>query len=249
MNCILALIAALLVAQADGDIEGKKVRFVNGKVGFQALEYVPAGKGPFPAIIVVHGDFGLTPWTQKQCSRLAAKGYHVLALDLYNGQLAKDVEQAHILERGLEDAKVHAQLKLAVDRLSKTTGVRKDAIGILGWDIGGGFALDMALRDDRLKAAVNCYGRLTTDAKELANLHPALLCLFAGKDEGIPRETIDQFKAVLKKAGKEAAIHVYADSPACFMDPDSPYHGGRVDAKVIADAWDRIEKHLAASLR
>jgi carboxymethylenebutenolidase len=259
MRCLLVMTAAALlvglaarsvaVQSGSGDIEGKKVKFVNGKIGFQALEFVPPGKGPFPAVIVVHGDFGLTPWAKKQCRRLATKGYDVLALDLYDGQLPKDVEEAHILERGLEEGMIHAQLKAAVDRLSQLPAVRKDAIGILGWDMGGGYALDAAIRDQRLKAAVNCYGRLTTDPKQLANMTAALLGLFAGKDEGISPATIEKFKAALKKAGKQATLHVFPDSQNGFMDPDSPYLEGRADAAVIADAWSRIDKHLAEHLR
>lgn len=163
--------------------------------------------------------------------------------------MPKDVEEAHILERGLEDGKVHAQVKLALDRLSRMKGVRKDAIAVLGFDMGGGYALDMALQDQRIKAAINCYGRLTTDARQLAGMSGSLLCLMAGKDEGIPQETIEQFRKALTKAGKAATIHVYPDAPTAFLDPDSPYHGGKADGKVIADAWGRIEAHLEKALK
>jgi dienelactone hydrolase len=257
MRCLLALTGCwafgigiqAVAVQADGEVEGKNIRFVDGKVGIQGLEFVPAGmEGPRPAILVVHGEFGLTPWVQKQCSRLARKGYYVLALDLYEGELPKTVEEAHILERGLEDDRVHAQLKLAVDRLSKMPAVRKEAMAILGWDTGGGYALDAALVDNRLKAAVNCYGRLTTDSSKLAKLETSLLCLMAGKDEGISKETVEQFQAALKKVGKEAIVHTYPEARNGFMDPKSPYGRGQSDAGTIDDAWRRIDEQLAKAL-
>jgi carboxymethylenebutenolidase len=254
MRIVFAMTMAALALGAgsgqvkDGEVEGKKVKFVSGKVGFQALEFVPPGKdGPFPAVIVVHGDFGLSPWVHRQCSRLAKNGYHVLALDLYRGELPKNIEEAHILGRGLEDDRVHKQVSLAVDRLAKMTEVRKDAIGVLGWDMGGGYALDAALLDKRLKAAVNCYGRLTTDPKKLVAMEASLLCLVAGKDQGTNKDVVKQFKAALKKAGKEANLHVYPNAHHGFMDPDSPYDD-RGDAKTIADAWKRIDEHLAKAL-
>lgn len=250
---MLAAIAFLVAANSTpfepGEIEAKKVRFVNGKAGFQGLEWTPPGKGPHPAIVVVHGDFGLTPWVQKQCARLAAKGYHVLALDLYRGEIAKDVEEAHILDRGLEEEKVRAQLKLAADRLARMPNVRGDALAILGWDMGGGYALDMATREPRYKAVINCYGRLSTDSKEFARLDAAVLCLLAGKSAGTPKETIDQFQAALKKAGKQADVHIFANSPVGFMDPANPYGDGKADEAVIADAWRRIDAHLEKTLR
>jgi carboxymethylenebutenolidase len=250
MRIVLALtLAALALGPVkDGEIEGKKVKFVNGKLGIQALEFVPPGKeGPLAAVIVVHGDFGLSPWVQRQCSRLAQKGFHVLALDLYRGELPKNIEEAHILGRGLEDDRVHKQISMAVDILAKNKEVRKDAIGVLGWDMGGGYALDAALLDKRLKAVVNCYGRLTTDPKKLVAMEASLLCLLAGKDQGTNKDVVKQFKAALKKGGKEANIHVYPNAHHGFMDPDSPYDD-RGDAKTIADAWKRIDEHLAKAL-
>ena len=250
MRLTLVVTLAALGLGSTGEIEGKKVKFVNGKLGIQALEFVPPGKeGPLPAVIVVHGDFGLSPWAQRQCSRLAQKGYHVLALDLYRGELPKNIEEAHILGRGLEDDRVHKQISMAVDILAKNKEVRKDAIGILGWDMGGGYALDAALLDKRLKAAVSCYGRLTTDPKKLVAMEASLLCLIAGKDQGTNKDVVKQFKAALKKAGKDGTttIHVYPNAHHGFMDPDSPYDD-RGDAKTIADAWKRIDEHLAKAL-
>jgi carboxymethylenebutenolidase len=206
------------------------------------------GTGPFTSVIMLHGDFGLTPWVKKQAHRLAGKGYFVLAVDLYNGELPKTVEEAHILERGLEDQRVLAHIKTAVDYLTARRDIRGSAIGILGWDCGGGYALDAAMADRRLKAAVLCYGRVTTDPKRLATLEGPVLALFGGKDEGIPPATIEQFKKAMQAAGKPLAMHVYPECGNSFMDPDSPYLEGAPNHAAIADAWSRIEKHLRKAL-
>src|SRR5262249_41592258 len=137
------LLASLVALQPDV----AKVKVTSGKVTLEALEFVPPGKGPFPGLVVVHGDFGLTTWVQQQAKNLAGKGYRVLAIDLYGGELPKTVLDAHILERGLEEDKVHAQLKAAVDYLAARPGVRQDALSILGWDMGGGYALEAAILD------------------------------------------------------------------------------------------------------
>jgi carboxymethylenebutenolidase len=249
--CLLGWTFGQACGQAkNGEIEGKKVSFSSGKITVQGLEFDPGVQGgPYPAVIVVPGDFGLSPWAQRQCGQIAKKGYHVLALDLYRGELPKNIEEAHILGRGLEDDRVHKQVILAVDRLAKMAEVRKDAIGILGWDMGGGYALDAALMDKRLKAAVNCYGRVTTDPKKLVAMEASLLCLAAGKDLGTNKDVLKQFKAALKKAGKDGTttIHVYPNAHHGFLDPDSPYDN-RGDDKTIKDAWKRIDEHLAKAL-
>jgi carboxymethylenebutenolidase len=234
----------------DDSISEERLQLQAGKDKMPARRFLPKGKGPFPAIVVIHGDFGLTTWAQEQARRLAGKGYAVLAVDLYRGQIAKDVEEAHILDRGLTESQVLLDLKAAVDHLASHAAVRKERLGVIGWDMGGGYALDCALHDRRIGAAVNCYGRLTTDPKQLAKLHAAVLGIFGEKDEGIPPETVKQFDKAMREAGKRVSgLHVYANCNTGFMDPGSPYLAGRPDAKAVADAWARIERFFATELK
>src|SRR5262245_412695 len=245
----LLLSAAPLWAGAPAASESV-VSYKAGKDAVKAVLYRPAGKGPFPAVVVVHGDFGPTKWVKGQAKRLAGQGYVTLAVDLYRGELPKDVVEAHILERGLPEDRVQADLKAAVDLLAGRPEVRKDALGILGWDMGGGHALDAAARDGRLRAVVVCYGRVPTEPKSLAGLRGSVLGVFAGKDEGIPPKTLEQFRAAMHRAGKRlAGLHVYPDCDNGFLDPTSPYLSGPPPAAAVADAWGRIEKYLAAELR
>jgi carboxymethylenebutenolidase len=240
----LSLVLALLAAQPAPPTESS-VKLPSGK---RAVQFRPAGAGPFPAVVVLHGDFGLTAWVKQQARRLADKGFLVLAVDRYDGDLPKTIEEAHILDRGLEDSRVLAEVKAAVDYLAGHKDARKDAIGVLGWDAGGGYALDAAIADRRLKTAVLCYGRLTTDPKPLAALQGPVLGIFGGRDEGIPPATIEQFKKAMTKAGKSTTVYVYPDCSGSFMDPDSPHFEGRADRAAIADAWAKIETHLAKAL-
>jgi carboxymethylenebutenolidase len=151
---------------------------------------------------------------------------------------------AHILSRGLPDDQVQADLKAAVDYLSRRSDVRADALGVLGWDIGGGYALDAALQDPRLRAVVTCYGRPTTDPALLKPLNASVLGIFAGKDEGITAETVAQFRAAVQKAGKRVTIEVYPASGHGFMGPA----GGAASDPAAADAWTKIDAYFAAEL-
>jgi carboxymethylenebutenolidase len=243
---IVLVMAGLALAQPGPTETTFKLK--SGKDWVRAVQVRPPGDGPFPAVVMLHGDFGLTVWVKQQARRLAGKGYLVLAVDLYDGELPKTIEDAHILERGMEERRVLAHVRSAVDHLSASAAVRKEAIGVMGWDCGGGFALDAAMVDRRLKTVVLCYGRLTTDPKRLALLQGPVLALFGGKDEGIPPATIEQFQKAMKQAGKTAQVHVYPQCGNSFMDPDSPYFEGKADRAAISDGWMRIEKHLAAVL-
>jgi carboxymethylenebutenolidase len=228
----------------------EEVKYRPGKEPARGLLHRPAGKGPFPALVVVHGDFGPTAWVRDQAQRLADRGYVALAVDLYRGEVVTDLMEAHIMDRGLPEDRVLADLKAAVDYLAGRPEVRGDAVGIIGWGMGGGYALDAALADPRVRAVVTCYGRLTTDAKALAPLNAAVLGVFGGKDEGIPPATIEQFRAAMKRAGKRlAGVHVYQARGHGFMDPTGPAAPGAAAAEATADAWGHIETFLAAELK
>jgi carboxymethylenebutenolidase len=248
MVLLTLLLAGVAVAQPASQPTESAVKLKAGKASVRAVLLRPAGAGPFPAVVMLHGDFGLTAWVKQQARRVAETGYLVLAVDRYGGELPRTIEDAHILDRGLEDERVIADTKAAIDYLAGHKDTRKDAIGVLGWDSGGGFALDTAIADRRLKTAVVCYGRLTTDPRPLANLQGPVLGIFGGKDPGIPPETIAQFKQAMTKAGKSAIVHVYPECGSCFMEPDSPHFEGQPDRAAIADAWAKLEAHLGKTL-
>jgi carboxymethylenebutenolidase len=236
--------------QTDGTPAAETISYRAGKETVKAVRYRPAGKGPFPAVVVLHGDRGPTAWVKQQARRLAEKGYVALVIDFYRGQLPKTIEEAHILERALPEEQALGDLKAAVYQLTASNDVRKDRIGVLGWDMGGGYALDAALHDPRLRAVVVCYGRLTTDPAALAKLRAPVLGLFAGKDEGISPETIKRFTDAMKQAGKRlAGAHVYAECDNGFMDPGNPDTPREAAARAADDAWRRIEAFLKEELQ
>jgi carboxymethylenebutenolidase len=205
----------------------------------------PASEGPFPAVVLIHDDRGLTDWTKGHAKRLAQFGYVVLAVDLYRGVVVSELEDAHIMDRGLPEDRVLGDLKAAVDFLTERKEVRDGRIGVIGVGMGGGYALDAAIHDPRLCAVVTCYGRLTTDPEMLAPLKASVFAVFAGKDEGIPPETIEQFRVAMDKASKRVAgIKVYSHCPHGFLDPANwPTHG-KPSTEDVTNAWDLINNYL-----
>jgi carboxymethylenebutenolidase len=248
----LAPAIVVLIAGCNGTspvqpaIDSTPVEYRADKESAIGVVYRPAGAVPLPGLIVVHGDTGVTEWTKNQARRLAELGYVVLAVDLYRGQVVPDVVDAHIMDRALPEERMLGDLKSAVNYLTGRPDVVADAIGIIGWDSGGGYALDAALHDPRLRTVVICYGRVATEAKTLEPLQGSVLGIFAGKDEGIPPETIEQFRRAMQQAGKRlAGIHIYPDCPNGFMNPAS----GMSRPEAVRDAWEKIEHHLAVELK
>jgi carboxymethylenebutenolidase len=225
------------------------VEFVSSQGKGRGLLVVPAGRGPFPGIVLIHGDFGLDEQMRRNAERLAGKGYVVLAVDLFRGEKPDNILDAHITDRGLPEERIRADLKASVDLLREHKDVRHDAIGVIGWDMGGGHALDAALADPRLVAVVTCYGRLTTDPELLRKMKASVLGIFGDKDEGIPPETIQAFRQAMMKAGKKVAgLHVFEGCDNGFMNPPANAKTGPTEASATARAWKLIDEYLAREL-
>jgi carboxymethylenebutenolidase len=205
---------------------------------------------PCRALVLVHGDYGLTEPVRAQASRLARRGYVCLAVDLYRGQKVEKLIDAHIMDRGLPEGRALADIRGAVSYLQSHPEVKAEKVGIIGWDMGGGLALDAALADNRIAAVVTCYGRLPTEAETLKTLKASVLGIYAEKDEGNPPETLAAFRKAMAKAGKRlAGLHVLAGCDQGFMLPAADARPGPRDAEATAEAWRLIDAYLDAEVR
>ena len=241
----------ILLAGCPGSVptpNPENIRFPSGPDVVQATVHHLPGTPRSPAVVLVHGDFGANDAVFEAGMALAARGIVTMVPDLYRGEKAGDLMDAHIMGRGLPDDRALADLRAAVTYLQSRPDVKPDAIGVIGFDMGGGYAFDLALADPRIKAVVTCYGRVPTEAATLAPLQAPVLAVFAGKDEGITPETREQFQDAMNKAGKRlAGVHVYAGCGHGFLDPKAPTPSGTNADR--ADAWAKIHAFLDAELR
>ncbi len=126
--------------------------------------------------------------------------------------------------------------------LTPTVKARRRAV--MGWCFGGGWSLQLGLREPDLNAVIMYYGRLVTDPAQLASLQAPLLGVFGNKDKSIPPEQVNEFEKALKQAGKTFEIYRY-DAPHAFANPSNPQY----DEKSAADAWKHVQAFLARYLR
>jgi carboxymethylenebutenolidase len=242
---LLLAILALLVSSASA-ATSKSVSYKSGNETVQAVLYTPEGKGPFAALVVIHEWWGLNDWVKEQASKLADQGYVALAVDLYRGKVADTPELAHELMRGVPEDRALRDLRAAVDYLRSQPDVRKDRIASIGWCMGGGYALDVALQEPTLQAAVVNYGHLATDPESLKKINAAILGIFGGKDGGIPVVDVNKFAQTLKQDGKKIEVKIYPDAGHGFENPNNKA-GYRADD--AADAWQRTVAFLASNLK
>jgi carboxymethylenebutenolidase len=246
MNKACLLISVILFAMTAFASEGKSVSYKSGDETVQGLLYTPAGKGPFPAIIVIPEWWGLNDWVKEQASKFADEGYVALAFDVYRGKVATTPDEAHELMRGLPEDRVKRDLHGAFEFLESLPNVKKNRIGAIGWCMGGGLSLDVALQEPNLAADVINYGHLATDPESLKKIDAPILGIFGGKDRGIPVEDVRKFEQALKQLGKKVEIKIYSDAGHGFENPNNK-EGYRADD--AADARKRTLEFLAANLK
>jgi carboxymethylenebutenolidase len=236
--------ASLTAAPAAAKGSGQTITLATGGSGY----LVPASGGPakHPAVLVIQEWWGLNGWIKGNTERFASQGYVALAVDLYRGHTATGPDEAHELMRGLPEDRAIADMKAAFELLAARPEVDPTRIGMIGWCMGGGYTLDFATAEPRLRAAVVNYGHLETDPAKIDAIKASLLGNFGGKDRGIPGTDVKLFESSLKAKGKEIDFKVYEADGHAFMNPNNKTG---YDDDAAKDAWRRIDAFFTRTLK
>jgi carboxymethylenebutenolidase len=238
---LVALLATVVLAATP-----QEVSYKSGDETVKGVMYTPSGKGPFPALIVIHEWYGLNDWVKQQASQLADQGYVTLAIDLYRGKVATSGDEAHELMRGVPEDRATRDLVAAFNYLASQKNVKANKIGSIGWCMGGGYSLAAALNEPKLAATVINYGRLATDSAALQKINAPILGLFGGQDRGIPPDSVNAFAEQMKKLGKKVEVHIYPDAGHAFENENNKGGYREADAK---DARARTLAFLQQNLK
>lgn len=219
---------------------------LNGKVVQGFFTQPTQAERPLPGIIAIHEWWGLNDNIKAVAERLAGEGYSVLAVDLYNGQVADQPPQAKQLSQSVRDNPQTAQdnLKQAYQFLVQDHNASQ--VGSIGWCFGGAWSLNTGLLlPNELDALVIYYGRLKTDPKVLASLKMPIAGFFGGQDQGIPLSDVKAFESALNQLDKTAEIHIYEQAGHAFANPS----GQRYNPEAAADAWQRTIAFFSKTLK
>ncbi|WP_020554362.1 dienelactone hydrolase family protein [Embleya scabrispora] len=216
----------------------------------------PKGKGPWPGVVVLFEGAGPDAVNRRHADRMAEAGYLALMPDLYHGRgpsrCMVSVMRSVSTGRGRPYADIEAarQWLLAAE---DCTG----RVGVIGFCMGGGFALLLAGQGTYDVAAAN-YAQLPRDPDAALRGACAIVASYGGKDK-VFRGGAAKLEAALSRAGVEHDVKLYPDAGHSFLnETDNAPPALRPVLRTIlgigpepaaaADAWQRIETFFARHL-
>jgi carboxymethylenebutenolidase len=240
----IALVSASLAGSAAAP-KTETVNFPSGKDTISGFLAVPDKPGQHPALIVIHEWWGLNDWVKEQTEKLAAQGYLALAVDLYRGKVAADASEAHELMRGLPQDRAIRDLQAAFAYLGTRKEARADRIGSIGWCMGGGLSLQLAIHQPHLAACVVNYGSLPTDPNDIQQIIAPVLGNFGAEDRGITPADVNAFEKTMRGLNRRVDFKIYDGAGHAFENPNNTT-GYRPEA--AANAWSRTLEFLRKAL-
>jgi carboxymethylenebutenolidase len=167
----------------------------------------PRGEEKAPALVLIHEWWGLNDEMRAIAAEMAGRGYRALAVDLFEGQVAREVNQARELMSAVDPAKARETLVSWVDWLRNARD-SNGKVATLGFCFGGAWSLNASLATP-VDATVIYYGNVKKSADELKTLKGPVLGHFGRLDQSINVQMVEGFRAALEAARKPHEIHVY----------------------------------------
>ncbi|MGV6847015.1 MAG: dienelactone hydrolase family protein [Marinibacterium sp.] len=239
------------------EVNERPVSYENPEDGTEvpAILYRPAGDGTYPGVLFQHGRRGLDPLVQRLARRIAARGFVVLAPDVFEARFIELFPMEH-------DPATIGDVNAGIDFLLAQPDVSSSKVCLVSHTRGGFYTLRVAVDRGRQKDAVACYVgfyphwqdpnapepfqvyRYHADADRLDI--PTLI--FMGEFEQYQRRrSIETAVAFMKEAGRNVRLIVYPGVGRGF-DFRSPTVRTFADDLATKDSNQRTADFLRAHL-
>lgn len=195
----------------------------------------PKGKGPFPAVLIIHENRGLNPYVEDVARRAALAGFVALAPDALSavGGYPGNDDDGKIMQAKLDQNKILIDMKNSAYFLKKHA-LSNGKLGITGFCFGGAVSNNLAVEmGSDLLAAAPFYGR-SPKLEDVGKIKAKMLIHYAETDENV-NATREQYQEALKKNGISFELFTYKGSQHGFHNYSTP----RYNKDAAIEAWNR----------
>jgi carboxymethylenebutenolidase len=207
----------------------------NGKGTMESFFVKPEGAGPFPGLVVIHEIFGLNDNIREIAGRFAEEGYAALAVDLFSNRNRTMcmLQIFHgMLVRPLNNTML-SDLQSTLVFLKTQPSMDANRIGAVGFCMGGGYALQLAVTDKGMKAASAFYGAVPKPLDAFVESCP-IVGSYPEKD--FTAQGARELDAMLEKNNVPHDIKLYEYTQHSFFNRQrTPF-----EVEASKDAWQRM---------
>lgn len=218
-------------------------------VQVECIQFWPQENGRYPGLVLLHEAWGLTAQIKDLGARLACEGYGVIIPNLYGrlgGMVTANAEVADALMGKLNESLVLQDINSSCEFMNTRDHIKQNIHGVVGFGMGGSYALRFACQRKRLRAAVVYYGRVMQPETAIHDLFCPVLYHQAGQDQWVPSQDVDRLRAAAIEYKKRVDIRTYPDAPHAFCNEQ------RTDsyrADTTAEAWEATAAFLKTSFQ
>ncbi len=191
-------------------VNGRWVDLADGR-GF--LVTPPTGEAPYPAVLLLHTAWGLNEETKLWAARLGAHGIATLAIDLYDGKVAKTVEEVPALR---DAANQHLQKNMetiaaGVEFVRSDTSIQATKVALVGFSYGGAWATYLVSNLD-VAGAVSYAGEAFGPENPVGKLQRPLLLIGGDQDDQLSAARIEELEHAAEGPGAPLEVVVVSGS-------------------------------------
>jgi carboxymethylenebutenolidase len=238
----------LSVAANDPAIEAAEITFQGDDAQLRAYQAKPRGNGPFPLMLIVHENGGLTDHIRDVARRYAKEGYVACAVDLLSRQGGTSAVTDRAQIPGLlsnAPAERHAgDFAAAVRHYKNQPIARAGAYGMTGFCFGGSITWRTITRVEEIKAAAPYYGS-PPPLEDVKNIKAAVIGVYSSDPNDGANRGRDELAAALRAAGVKHEIKVYPDSQHAFNNDT----GNRYSESAALAAWKDVQDWFKDNLK
>jgi carboxymethylenebutenolidase len=225
MALVLAFANAAHAATTDAPAKPTGRMITLSDFGAEDLAYlaIPATP-PALGIVLVPDAYGLDDFTKTEADRLAALGYLVVAIDIYNGKEMTDPGDLANLVANLDAATVMKTINAGIRFFHESPKFRVDHVVAMGWGTGATYVFQAARENKTLDGAITFYGPIETPDHALGKFYAALCAVYPDNDPVATHDNVLAFQQQMKAAGNDCEAWFIAAGPGWSNPKNKSYN-------------------------